>query len=153
MKIYLAGPLFSLAEKMFNVEFAALLEKNIEGAKVILPQIKAEELLGDSDFENKVYRYCCEMAETCDVTVAMLEGSDADSGTCVEIALAKKSGRRVVGVRTDFRSLEDNGLNIMVSKTCDRVIWKPPLNIAQLAEITSETVKEILNNKETKNEG
>lgn len=144
MKIYLAGPLFSIAEKMFNKTFAALLEKEIDGATVILPQLQAESILGDSDFENKVYRYCREMAETCDVTVALLEGSDADSGTCVEIAFAKKSNRKVIGIRTDFRTLEDNGLNIMVSKTCDKVIWRTDLNLEQLAKVTAETVRELI---------
>ena len=40
----------------------------------------------------------------CDAVVAILDGADVDSGTCIEMGYAKAKGKLVVGVRTDFRA-------------------------------------------------
>src|SRR6185312_13858626 len=44
----------------------------------------------------------------CDGVVAILDGVDVDSGTASEIGFAFALGKRIVGLRTDFRLAGDN---------------------------------------------
>ena len=44
----------------------------------------------------------------CDAVVAVLDGVDVDSGTASEIGFAYALGKRVIGLRTDFRLAGDN---------------------------------------------
>ncbi len=39
-----------------------------------------------------------------DIVLANLNGSDPDSGTCIEVGYACKAGKLVVGYRTDYRT-------------------------------------------------
>ena len=43
-----------------------------------------------------------------DVLVAVLDGSDVDSGTASEIGFAFGLGKTIIGLRTDFRLAADN---------------------------------------------
>ena len=58
-----------------------------------------------------------------DVVVAMLDGSDSDSGTALEVGYAMARGKPIVGVRTDFRKSQDRGVNLMLSQACTRYIF------------------------------
>jgi len=110
MKLYLAGPLFTLAERQFNERLAELVSQ-ATGVEVILPQERAKLFLGKSDGLRLIFKDCLEMVDASDVVLAILDGADADSGTCVELGYAWGRGKPVIGVRTDFRSSEDRGLN------------------------------------------
>lgn len=46
--------------------------------------------------------------EEADIVVAVLDGSDVDSGTSAEIGYACAKGKPVIGYRSDFRSSGDN---------------------------------------------
>lgn len=46
--------------------------------------------------------------EGADAVVAVLDGSDVDSGTAAEIGFAFARGKRIVGYRSDFRRSGDN---------------------------------------------
>ena len=48
------------------------------------------------------------MIRACDGVLAVLDGSDVDSGTAAEIGFAAALGKPVVGVRTDLRITGDN---------------------------------------------
>src|ERR1044071_6317631 len=113
MKIYLAGALFTLAERSFNIELATALTDVIEHAEVLLPQRDTQNLPPGPDFRERAFRYCLNGVDTCDVLVAMIEGADVDSGTCVEVGYAFAKRKRIIGVRTDFRESEDRGVNLM----------------------------------------
>ena len=45
--------------------------------------------------------------------VAILDGPDPDSGVSMESGFRIKEGKKVIGVRTDFRASEDGQLNAM----------------------------------------
>jgi nucleoside 2-deoxyribosyltransferase len=122
MIIYLAGPLFSLAERRFNEEFAKALERSIFPCMVILPQDHAAKLGEAAGFPERMYSYALDAINHSDAVVAILDGADADSGTCIEIGYAKAKGKRIIGIRTDFRTGEDRGLNLMVSNLCSQLI-------------------------------
>ena len=74
--------------------------------------------------------------DNCDVVVAILDGPDADSGTSFEMGYARARGKRVIGVRTDFRGSEDHGLNLMLSNACSDLVTEPSTTgtVERLAE-------------------
>ena len=120
--IYMAGPLFSLAERNHNVALAAALMRLIPDALCVLPQRRAETMLPDLA---AVSADCVEQASTCDVLVACLDGPDVDSGTCMEIVHARAHGHPVIGYRTDFRGAEVDGVNAMVRYGVDAYVFLP----------------------------
>lgn len=72
-----------------------------------------------------MFRECLAGIRRADCIVANLDGSDADSGTCVELDYALSLGKPIVGFRTDLRASEDNGLNLMVARACTRLLLCP----------------------------
>lgn len=125
MKIYLAGPLFSLAEREFNKIISNELEKKIPNCEVYLPQEFSKKILKktEGEFFEKMFKQCIYSIDKSDLIVSILDGPDVDSGTCIELGYAYASKKPIIGVRTDFRSLEDKGVNLMVSKVCTEFIW------------------------------
>jgi nucleoside 2-deoxyribosyltransferase len=123
MKIYLAGPLFSLSEQQFNKELATGLEKTISGCSVLLPQEFSKKITSKTDYCLSDLFYCClNLIDEADMILAILEGPDADSGTCIELGYAYSKKKPIIGIRTDFRSSEDKGVNLMVSNVCAELI-------------------------------
>jgi nucleoside 2-deoxyribosyltransferase len=100
-KIYLAGPLFSLAEQRFNADLAKFLES--EGFEVWLPQ--------DHEPRRKTARSIFEMdvaaLDAADMVIACMDGPDPDSGTAWECGYAYAKGKPVICYRTDFRIAGD----------------------------------------------
>lgn len=128
--IYLAGPLFSTAERNYNLELANYLREGALG--VFLPQ---EECVGLSG-PGEIYEKCVEGIRGASVVVAVLDGPDADSGTSWELGYAVARGIPVIGLRTDFRQHgDDGGLNLMLSQSCTGII--------EISSLTESTVEEI----------
>jgi len=125
MLVYLAGPVFTLAERRFNEELAVALERLCPSVQVFLPQRYDKEFQDAADFSRKMFAALMAALERCDVVLALLDGSDADSGTCFEMGYARARGKTVIGVRTDFRTGEDQGLNLMLSNACASLIVEP----------------------------
>jgi nucleoside 2-deoxyribosyltransferase len=131
--VYLAGPLFSLAEQDFNRRLADALRLLDASLQIILPQERCLALLPLPNGLALAYQDCVDMLRQCDVVLAILDGADADSGTCVELGIAHGYGRPIIGVRTDFRALEDRGLNLMVSHICTALVLPDNLTLPALA--------------------
>jgi nucleoside 2-deoxyribosyltransferase len=74
--------------------------------------------------------------DNCEVVVAILDGPDADSGTSFEMGYARGRGKRVIGVRTDFRGSKDHEVNLMLSNACSDMVMEPSTTttIERLAE-------------------
>jgi nucleoside 2-deoxyribosyltransferase len=143
MKLYLAGPLFTLAEQRFNKHLAESLCKSMSGLDVILPQERAKDLLGKPDGLELVFKDCFAMIDACDAVLAILDGPDADSGTCVELGYAWARSKPVVGIRTDFRISEDRGLNLMVSHVCTVLLLLTSEDLESLSKRICETLGQI----------
>ncbi|MER3447077.1 MAG: nucleoside 2-deoxyribosyltransferase [Candidatus Dadabacteria bacterium] len=124
MKIYLAGPLFTQAERRWNRELAAALVKLKPDLEIILPQDVESEFRDDRLDFNAIFRQNIESIEISDAIVAILDGSDSDSGTAWECGYAYAKGKPVISVRTDFRASEDGNLNAMLSQSSDIVFQK-----------------------------
>ena len=80
---------------------------------VFLPQQQCEGLVSPRD----IFSACVNGLSGSQIVVAVLDGADADSGTCWECGYAYAKGMKVVGLRTDVRKGGDDGsgLNLMLS--------------------------------------
>ena len=118
LRIYLAGPLFTHAERLWNRALFQQLSLLIPTARIILPQVEATKYIRESglDFEG-IVGSCIEQLDKANLILAILDGSDSDSGTSWECGYAYAKGKRVIGVRTDLRGSEDEGLNAMLRRT------------------------------------
>jgi nucleoside 2-deoxyribosyltransferase len=105
MKIYLAGPLFSTAERSFNSGLARLLRG--KGHEVWLPQ-EFEQLTMTS---RQIFAKDVEGIDWAEVLVANMDGADPDSGTCWECGYAYRK-IPVVLFRTDFRAGRRLGIDV-----------------------------------------
>ncbi len=124
MRIYLAAPLFTQAERRWLREFGAALVAR--GHEVFLPQDDASlPLLRDPPDFHGAFEGCRDAIDRCEVVVAVLDGPDADSGTAWECGYAYARNRPVVVVRTDFRGGEDAGLNLMLRRSASAVVEHP----------------------------
>jgi nucleoside 2-deoxyribosyltransferase len=113
MKIYFAGPLFSSAERSFNVRMGKLLEKSRH--EVWLPQ-EHEPRKKDARL---IFLKDVEGIDWADVVVANMDGADPDSGTCWECGYAYGK-KPVIVFRTDFRAAGDTAsatYNLMLSES------------------------------------
>jgi nucleoside 2-deoxyribosyltransferase len=151
--IVIFGPLFTQAERVWNRMLKKAIEDKGSGEyQVILPQDEAKKYILGADIDrDSIAQDCFERAEAADLAIAILDGADADSGTCVEVAWRK--GRDiaapVIGVRTDFRGSEDEGFNLMLRRgkafrMCDSTIYFPSFDedVDRLAEqILAEALK------------
>jgi len=122
VKVYLASPLgFAASTKAFMDEIVDALSDHVV---VVNPW---DDHRFDDDFarapgiDNRAerlalyHRVNTELGRTnaasilsCDGMVAILDGVDVDSGTASEIGFAFAQGKRIYGLRTDFRLAGDN---------------------------------------------
>lgn len=125
MRVYLAGPLFTQAERLWNLGLAAAL--NRAGHSVFLPQGEIQGL--EKRDAGTIFRLDVEGLRAAEVVVAILDGADADSGTSFECGLAYALGIPLVAVRTDFRGGGDalpgqalGTVNLMLSQAAEAII-------------------------------
>ena len=101
MRIYLAGPLFTTAERDWNDGLAARLTAG--GHDVYLSQAHpAPEPTGRAIFQKDL-----DALDRADGVVAMMDGPDPDSGTAWECGYAYARGKPVVLFRSDIRDSGD----------------------------------------------
>ena len=113
MKIYLAGPLFTTAERDFTLRLARSLRQG--GHEVFLPQ--------ENEHRSKPARdiFAEDLAgiDWADVVVANMDGPDPDSGTCWECGYAFRK-KPIIVFRTDFRAGDEPGkapYNLMLTES------------------------------------
>ena len=144
MKIYLAGPIFSLNERNFNKDLANAIF-NEAGYEVFLPQ--ENPLKGEPTDENfsKLFIKLIKKIDESDLMVSIVDGADSDSGTCIEMGYAYGIKKPIIGIRTDFRNLETKGVNLMVFYVCDKYILlkDKQLTIKDLANKIIEAINDI----------
>lgn len=113
--VYLAAPLFSEAERDFNRKLRD--EIKSAGFNVFLPQEDSNNIKGDNRQEI-IFNKNMAAIESSDIIVAVVDGTDADSGTAWEIGYAFAKGKPVIGLRTDFRTLGIEGrVNLMIERS------------------------------------
>ena len=102
MKIFLAAPLFSEAERDYNAKTAKTLREN--GFEVWLAQ-ETQFIQHDAHKEKKmIYDGDIQALKTSDIVVAVLDGVDVDTGVAYEMGYAKALGKPLIGLKTDHRT-------------------------------------------------
>jgi nucleoside 2-deoxyribosyltransferase len=121
-KVYLAGPLgFTESGRLYHetVLVPAVVSAGFDpldpwdvveeiAAVFALPKgdaRRAEQLPG---VNRRIGARNAEMIRECRCVLALLDGSDVDSGTAAEIGYAAALGRPVIGLRSDIRTAGDN---------------------------------------------
>jgi len=126
MRVYLAGPLFTMAERRFMAHLRDLAGA-IPGVFALWPGdlfAEAELAAMGPGAKTHIFQGCAAALAGCDLAVAMLDGTQVDDGTAWEIGYAYARGLPVWGVRTDFRSAGDTAhslVNCMIECSCAKI--------------------------------
>lgn len=104
--MFIAGPLFSQAEREFNLKVDKYLNKH--RFETFLPQREVGKLWKRIRKRGRkacrvIYEEDLRGLEGADVVVAILDGPDVDSGTAFEVGYACARGKPVIGLKTDMR--------------------------------------------------
>ena len=138
-KIYLAGPLFTVAERDFNARLAARLRA--AGHEVFVPQdVEQRSATARQIFDGDVAG-----VDWADVVLANMDGPDPDSGTCWECGYAHGK-KPVVVYRTDFRAAaehEDAPYNLMLTESADLRLDLPFADSAAVAARIDQALREL----------
>jgi nucleoside 2-deoxyribosyltransferase len=130
MRLYFAGPLFSLQEREFNTRLAASIEAL--GFDVFLPQRDGyegpndPELIAQPEVGKRIFELDKSHVLACDVLLCILDGRVPDEGMAVEIGLAHADRlhhnrhRKLIGLSTDFLRGGD-AINPMLSHALDEI--------------------------------
>jgi nucleoside 2-deoxyribosyltransferase len=124
--VYIAGPLFSQAERLFlklMVDTLARASGLDSVADFFLPHHDGGEL-GKDPKRKDIFTLDLQQVDSAAIVVALLDGQDVDSGTCIELGYAYAKGKKIFGLLTDFRSYhtadpEPYRPNLMVWGVCE----------------------------------
>jgi nucleoside 2-deoxyribosyltransferase len=113
MRVYLAAPLFTEAERAFNLVLARALEA--EGHQVYLPQGATPETEA-ADRTTRTFYANLAALRRADAVVAVCDGSQVDDGTAWEIGYAYGKNIQIFALRTDARIVQraDEPINLMI---------------------------------------
>ena len=116
-RVYLAAPLFSEAERNYNLSVAGLLRENL--FDVFLPQETGDDSASRNKEEQvRIFSDNLRTLKNADIVVAVIDGADADSGTSWEMGYASALGKQIIALRTDFRrSGRYEKVNIMLEES------------------------------------
>ncbi|HUK92983.1 MAG TPA: nucleoside 2-deoxyribosyltransferase [Methanomicrobiales archaeon] len=118
-KIYLAAPLFSDAERNYNVLLRDFLVAN--GHCVYLPQETGEGLEGRGR-DREIFASHVAALDAAGCVVAVCDGTDTDSGTAWEIGYAVAKRIPVIALSTDRRRPDDGRrVNLMIQESAEVV--------------------------------
>jgi hypothetical protein len=148
VRLYVAGPLFSEAERSWLDMLAARLRT--EGFECFVPHEQFPEL-ADVTVE-EVYRIDTEGLRSADALVAWLDGATVDDGTACEIGmfaeLARTESERyrgIVAIATDLRlerrreqSVVGGGMNLFVGgaiESCGTIVYAVDEVVAALRDL------------------
>jgi nucleoside 2-deoxyribosyltransferase len=122
-RIYIASPLFSVAELEFN---RAIKQQLSEYFEVFLPQEDGGLIidlvkngLSPASATRKVFNLDIGALDSCDLLLVVLDGRTIDEGAAFELGYAYAKGKRCYGLQTDVRRLLTYGNNPMIESACE----------------------------------
>jgi nucleoside 2-deoxyribosyltransferase len=132
-RLYFSGPLFSVAEKKFNLDLCRKIEAL--GYSVFLPQRDGPEhdkklisRLSNEERQESIFVVDRMKVLDCDVFLLILDGRVPDEGACVELGMVyaqkylNNTDKTILGLSTDPRYLfPDSKLNPMIQRAMDRI--------------------------------
>jgi nucleoside 2-deoxyribosyltransferase len=116
-KIYLSGPLFSAAEVAWGKQLLVHLSEHLGNAKIIWPH----DIVPEGAEPEKIFEANLQALNQCDLMVAILDGPQVDDGTAWEIGYFFSQGKKIMGIRTDFRRAgesKESRVNLMIECSC-----------------------------------
>jgi nucleoside 2-deoxyribosyltransferase len=124
--VYIGGPLFADAERSYLELMVKELSKsaNLDSdADFFLPHRDGGEL-GEGPIRKDIFELDIRQVNLARIVVALLDGQDVDSGTCIELGYAYAKGKKIFGLLTDFRAhktanAEPHRPNLMVWGVCE----------------------------------
>jgi nucleoside 2-deoxyribosyltransferase len=133
--IYLAGPLFTEAERDWHRKTKRLLleqaSRRGEAVEIIWPYelITPEEIAAlGAGARAEIFGRCKAGLDRAGLLIALLDGTQVDDGTAWEIGYffaTKAADAKIVGIRTDFRRAGESEhaiVNAMVEMACDAIV-------------------------------
>lgn len=118
LKAYFAAPLFSDAERAFNVKVTDKLASHID---IFLPQRDGrlivdliENGFSPAEAKKQVFDIDVQAIRECDLIISILDGRSIDEGVAIELGYGYALGKPCWGLKTDIRSLAWFGDNPMV---------------------------------------
>ncbi|MCD6427840.1 MAG: nucleoside 2-deoxyribosyltransferase [Caldisericaceae bacterium] len=136
MKVYVAEPLFTPGERRYAEEIDALVRDL--GFNTYLPHRDAGVFERGKSSSRTFFENDLKELKECAFVVAILNGTDVDSGTAWEIGYAYAIGKPVYGILEDTRKPTLDLLNPMIVNS----IVKIALNKEEL-ETTLKEIKSI----------
>lgn len=114
MKIYIAAPLFSAAERDWNAKLASSFRQRCT-ADIALPQDFCKGIQEPRLIASK----CLTELSSSNLVVINADGADVDSGTSFEAGFAYAMRIETISYRTDFRRAGDcdNDVSLMIGYT------------------------------------
>lgn len=116
--VYVAGPLFSAAERDWNTRVKIFLTPH---ANIYLPQEDGGLLIDmiaegipASNAMHCVFDRDIQALISCDILLLLMDGRSLDEGACFELGYAFALGKICAGLRTDSRQLLAIGNNPMI---------------------------------------
>lgn len=120
--VYIAAPLFTVAERLFNERLCERLSKHRD---CYLPQrdgiLLANAVSNGADrrqTSKDIFASDIAAIRRANLIIAVLDGAEIDAGVAVEIGISWALGKRVIGLRTDSRCPVSGGLNPMIEGIC-----------------------------------
>ena len=133
MRIYFAAPLFSQAERQYNLHLTHQMEQR--GFQIFLPQRDGAEkntppynTMSRAEWEQAVFQLDKQQILAAEIFFFLLDGRVPDEGACVELGIAHcqreltQASKLLVGLHTDQRAaFLDGKLNAMIRGALDYV--------------------------------
>ncbi len=122
MRLYLAAPLFTAAERKYNTYLCGLLEE--VGYNVFLPQRDVPQYEANKPHSPaRIFDADLAGLRNVNCVVAICDGADVDSGTAWECGYAYSRGIPVIALRTDFRAFGvDERFNLTIEQSARKVV-------------------------------
>jgi nucleoside 2-deoxyribosyltransferase len=139
MRIYLAGPLFTMAEREWNVRLKEALEEY--DIDVWLPQENEPR----ERTAREIFLKDVEGIDWAEGVIAIMDGPDPDSGTSWECGYAYAKGKPIILLRTDFRTNPDGfaPYNLMLTESANEATFLPGKAVYEIAFALNEYVKRV----------
>jgi len=126
LNLYLAAPLFSIAERDFNEKIVNNIEEYFD---VFLPQ-RDGGLMHDmikngldiKEASKSIFQKDINAIINSDIVLAVLDGRAVDEGVALEIGFAFAKGKKCFGFQSDPRRLLTYGNNPMIDNVLEKIL-------------------------------
>lgn len=141
MKIYIAAPLFNEMEIERNNSINEILEQ--EGFATYLPQRDGglfydlrQRGFSDKEIKEQIFASDHNAILDSDVILCLLDGRVLDEGMCIELGIGYALKKLCIGYKTDYRSQDKFGNNIMLEGTLSKIFTEKTELINHLRQIS-----------------